>query len=253
MNDHFAALPSLPSIDYSQYGEVSLKSLSANQVIGGKFLSRNALLIPHVCHHDCVDISTLDEKRREWNSVFPEQKVTMLPLLIKALVATLKVYPIFNSSLDDSGKNVILKHYYNIGIAIDTEKGLVVGVVRQCDSSSIVDISEEISRLSIKARSRGLTMEEMSGGGITLSSLGDLGGTGFTPIINAPEVAIIGVSRAEYKQCFSADKQASIRYMLPLSLSYDHRVINGADAGRFLAEFQRQLNAESLFAQITKS
>ena len=114
MNEHFAELPPLPSFDYAQYGEVSLKALPANQLIGGKFLSRNALLIPHVCHHDSVDISTLDEKRKEWNNAFPEQKVTMLPLLIKALVATLKLYPVFNSSLDESGKNVILKHYYNI-------------------------------------------------------------------------------------------------------------------------------------------
>jgi len=250
MADYFSSLPTMPKIDHALFGDVSLQALPKNQFIGGKLLTRNALLIPHVTHHDSVDITLLDLTRRTWNSRYPDAKVTLLPLLMKALVSVLQQYPVFNSSLDDTGENVILKHYYNIGIAIDTDKGLVVGVVNACDQLAIAEIAEKVTALSNKARARGLSLEEMSGGGITLSSLGDLGGTGFTPIINAPEVAIIGASRAEYRQYFEPNKEPVLKYMLPLSLSYDHRVINGADAGRFLQAFQQALNSDSLLALI---
>jgi len=250
MADYFSSLPPMPQIDHGVFGEVSVKALPKNQFIGGKLLTRNALAIPHVTHHDSIDITLVDSKRRAWNTRFSEAKLTLLPLLIKAMVGALRSYPVFNSSLDDSGENVVLKHYYNIGIAIDTDKGLVVGVVNGCDRLSVGEIAEQATQLSSKARARGLSLGEMSGGGITISSLGDLGGTGFTPIINAPEVAIIGVSRAEYRQCFEPGKDPVLKYMLPLSLSYDHRVINGADAGKFMRALQQELNSDSLLELI---
>jgi pyruvate dehydrogenase E2 component (dihydrolipoamide acetyltransferase) len=228
-------LPPWPVIDYAQFGEVEAPvPLSRIQSLTGSYLSRNWVTIPHVTHHDEADITELEDLRKRLGTQ-AGRKITLTHYLVKALAFLLAKFPQFNASLDGSGQNLVYKKYFHIGLAIDTPNGLLVGVLRDCDKKSVVDLAGEIDELASKARAKGLPMKDMVGGCITISSLGHLGGTAFTPIVNAPEVAILGVTRAQWKPRRGKDDAIEWRLMLPLSLSYDHRVINGADAAKFCA------------------
>ena len=229
-----------PENDFSVFGEVQVQVISNIQQLVGRFLSRNWVKIPHVFHQDQADITELEVQRKQFNETNPNTKLTPLPFFIKALVETLKEFPQFNASLDNRG-NIIYKKYFHIGVAVDTPKGLLVPVLRDCDQKTLADLAAELSVISEKARSKGLSMAEMSGGCMTISSLGHIGGTGFTPIINAPEVAILGITKAEWKPVFNANGQSDWQYQVPLSLSYDHRVINGVDAAKFCRSMAARL------------
>ena len=228
-------LPAWPQVDFSEFGEIETRPVTRVQKLTAQYMARNWMMIPHVTHHDEADITDLEARRAARNSAGEPTKLTFLPYLIKALVTALKAMPQFNASLDGSGKNLVLKKYFHIGVAVDTRFGLLVPVLRDCEQKSISQLAAELQSISTKAREKGLSMAEMSGGCFTISSLGSLGGTGFTPIVNAPEVAILGVTRAQEKPRRRADDSIDWRQLLPLSLSYDHRVINGADAARFTA------------------
>lgn len=231
-----------PKPDYSQYGEIERKALSRIKKISGANLHRNWVRIPHVTNHDETDITDLESLRLELNSENLDAgiKITLLVFLVKACAAALKQYPNFNASLD--GDELVLKQYFNIGFAADTPQGLVVPVIRNVDKKGIVDIAREMASLSGLAREGKLKPEHMQGGCFSISSLGGIGGTYFTPIINAPEVSILGVCRATLKPTWNAETlQFAPRLILPLSLSWDHRVIDGAEAGRFLAHLKTLL------------
>ena len=243
-------LPPWPAIDFSKFGPVERVAMSRIRKISGPSLTRNAIVIPHVTNHDDADITELEafrvqlNKENERNKDAP--KLTMLAFLVKACVAALKKYPEFNASIDpDTGDAVFLKQYYHIGFAADTPNGLVVPVIRDADKKGVLDIAQEMSALAAKARDGKLSPSEMQGGTFSISSLGGIGGTYFTPIINAPEVAILGVCRSQTRPVWDG-KQFVPRLMLPLSLSWDHRVVDGAGAARFnaylaqiLADFRR--------------
>ncbi len=233
MSDKQAMLP-WPEEDYSVYGAVEKQEMGRIQQYVGRAMERNWNSIPHVTHHDEVDITAFEQRRQAWNSANAERKRRLLPVLVKAAVSALKQYPQYNCSLGADGKTVYAKQYYNIGFAVDVPAGLLVPVVHNSDSKNLDEIAQEIAALSEKARGPGLAMTEMSGGCITISSLGHIGGTAFTPIINAPEVAILGVTRTQARFLPDEEGNPVLHQMLPLSLSYDHRVINGADAARFV-------------------
>jgi pyruvate dehydrogenase E2 component (dihydrolipoamide acetyltransferase) len=228
-----SALP-WPAEDFSVYGPVEARPVGKIQAYVGRVMHRNWVSIPHVTHHDDADVMQFERRRKEWNAAHPHDKRTLLPVLVKASVAVLQQYPKFNCSLSADGATLFAKQYYHIGIAVDVPSGLLVPVVRDCDKKSIEEIAKEIVQISDKARTKGLSMAEMSGGCFTLSSLGHIGGTGFTPIINAPEVAILGICRTQERFVPDAEGRPVLKQLLPLSLSYDHRVINGADAARFV-------------------
>jgi pyruvate dehydrogenase E2 component (dihydrolipoamide acetyltransferase) len=225
-----------PQVDFSKFGEVETRPLSKIKKISGANLARNWVLIPHVTQHDDADVTDLEALRVALNKENEKTgiKFTMLGFLIKAVVAALKKYPDFNASLDASGENLVLKKYFHVGFAADTPNGLVVPVLRDADKKGIVDITRETTALAGKAREGKLGPAEMSGGCFSISSLGGIGGTAFTPIVNAPEVAILGVSKSAIKPVWDG-KAFQPRLILPLSLSYDHRVIDGASAARFTA------------------
>ncbi|WP_018972368.1 dihydrolipoyllysine-residue acetyltransferase [Rudaea cellulosilytica] len=225
-----------PKVDFAKFGEIETKPLSRIQKISGANLARNWVMIPHVTHNDDADITELEALRVSLNKEYEKAgvKFTMLGFLIKAVVAALKKFPQFNASLDASGENLVLKKYYNVGFAADTPNGLVVPVLKDADKKGIVDSAKEISALAAKARDGKLGPAEMSGGCFSISSLGGIGGTSFTPIVNAPEVAILGVTKSAIKPVWDG-KAFQPRLILPLSLSYDHRVIDGALAARFTA------------------
>jgi pyruvate dehydrogenase E2 component (dihydrolipoyllysine-residue acetyltransferase) len=228
------ALPEMPVVDFAKFGPVETRPLPRIKKLAGANLHRNWVTIPHVTQHDEADITEL-EAFRKTNSIDTEKqgfKLTMLSFLIKACVTALKAHPEFNASLDRSGENLVLKKYYHIGVAVDTADGLVVPVIRDCDRKGVFDLARELADVSKRAREKKLSPSEMQGGCFSISSLGGLGGTAFTPIINAPEVAILGVSKAQLKPIYK-DGQFTPRLILPLSLSYDHRVIDGAAAARF--------------------
>jgi pyruvate dehydrogenase E2 component (dihydrolipoamide acetyltransferase) len=229
-----------PKVDFAKFGEVEEKPLSRIQKISGANLARNWAMIPHVTQHDDADITELEAFRKKLGEENKDLKVTPLVFQIKAVVAALKQFPQFNASLDESGEKLILKKYFHIGIAVDTPDGLVVPVLRDCDKKGLLDLARELGEISKKARDKKLGPAEMSGGCFSISSLGGIGGTGFTPIVNAPEVAILGVSKASMKPVWNG-KEFAPRLILPLSLSYDHRVIDGALAGRFAAFLAAQL------------
>jgi pyruvate dehydrogenase E2 component (dihydrolipoamide acetyltransferase) len=229
-----------PKIDFAKFGEIEEKPLSRIQKISGANLARNWAMIPHVTQHDDADITELEAFRKKLGEENKDLKVTPLVFQIKAVVAALKAFPQFNASLDESGEKLILKKYFHIGIAVDTPDGLVVPVLRDCDKKGLLDLARELGELSKKAREKKLGPAEMSGGCFSISSLGGIGGTGFTPIVNAPEVAILGVSKAATKPVWNG-KEFAPRLILPLSLSYDHRVIDGALAARFAAFLAIQL------------
>ena len=227
-----------PKVDFAKFGEVEVKPLSRIKKISGANLARNWAMIPHVTQHDDADITGLEELRvqlnREAEKAKSGVKLTMLAFLIKASASALKKYPEFNASLDESGENLTLKKYFHVGFAADTPNGLVVPVIRDVDRKGVVEIAQETGELAKKARDGKLGPADMSGGCFSISSLGGIGGTSFTPIVNAPEVAILGVSKSAMKPVWDG-KQFQPRLMLPLSLSYDHRVIDGAAAARFTA------------------
>jgi len=229
-----------PVIDFARFGEIEAAPLSRIKNISGANLARNWAMIPHVTQHDLADITELEAFRKKLAEENKDLKVTPLVFQIKALVAALKKFPQFNASLDASGENLILKKYFHVGIAVDTPEGLVVPVIRDCDRKGLLDLAGELGTLSAKARDRKLGPAQMSGGCISISSLGGIGGTAFTPIVNAPEVAILGVSKAAIQPVWDG-KEFKPRLLLPLSLSYDHRVIDGADAARFTAYLAQQL------------
>jgi pyruvate dehydrogenase E2 component (dihydrolipoamide acetyltransferase) len=239
------SLPPWPAIDFAQFGPIERVALSRIKKISGPALQRNWVTIPHVTQHDEADVTELEAFRKTVNAEQKDAKVTMLAFLMKAAVAALERFPDFNASLD--GDSLVLKRYYNIGFAADTPGGLVVPVIRNVDAKGVVALARETAELAAKARDGKLGPAEMSGGTFTISSLGGIGGTAFTPIINAPEVAILGVSRTATRPVW--DGSAFVpRLMLPLSLSYDHRVIDGAAAARFtvalgslLADLRRTL------------
>jgi pyruvate dehydrogenase E2 component (dihydrolipoamide acetyltransferase) len=229
-------LPAWPEVDYAKFGPIESKPLARIQKLSGPYLHRNWISIPHVTQFDEADITDLEAFRKA-QTVETEKKgfkLTMLAFLMKACVTALRQYPQFNSSLDKSGENIIIKKYFHIGVAVDTPGGLVVPVVRDADRKGVFDIARELSDISKLARDGKLKPGDMQGGTFSISSLGGIGGTAFTPIINAPEVAILGVSRSATRPVWNG-KEFAPRLMLPLSLSYDHRVIDGATAARFSA------------------
>jgi pyruvate dehydrogenase E2 component (dihydrolipoamide acetyltransferase) len=225
-----------PKVDFSKFGEVETRELTRIQKISGANLARNWAMIPHVTQHDDADITELEALRVALNKENEKSgiKLTMLAFLIKASVAALQKFPTVNASLDASGEILTLKKYFNIGFAADTPNGLVVPVIRDADKKGVLQIAKESGELAAKAREGKLGPAEMSGGCFSISSLGGIGGTSFTPIVNAPEVAILGVSKSAMKPVWDG-KQFAPRLVLPLSLSYDHRVIDGAAAARFTA------------------
>ncbi len=225
-----------PKIDFSKFGEIEAKPMSKIKKISGANLARNWVMIPHVTQFDDADISDLEALRVSLNKENEKAgiKLTMLAFLIKAVVAALKKFPDFNASLDAGGENLILKKYFHIGFAADTPNGLVVPVIRDADKKGVIELAQESGELAKKARDGKLGPADMSGGCFSISSLGGIGGTAFTPIVNAPEVAILGVSKSATKPVWNGEKFKP-RLILPLSLSYDHRVIDGASAARFTA------------------
>ena len=232
-------LPPWPSIDFSKFGEVERVERSRIQRISAPSLARNWVMIPHVTHNDEADITELEAWRKQLNAEQSDAKVTMVAFLIKASVATLKAFPNFNASLD--GEQLVLKRYYNIGFAADTPGGLVVPVIKEADQKGLLEIAGELSSLSGKAREGKLGPGDMQGSTFTISSLGGIGGTSFTPIVNAPEVAIMGATRSAMKPVWNG-QEFEPRLMVPLSLSYDHRVIDGAAAARFMVHFVNVLS-----------
>ncbi|HQX33934.1 MAG TPA: dihydrolipoyllysine-residue acetyltransferase [Dokdonella sp.] len=225
-----------PQVDFSKFGEVETKPLSKIKKISGANLARNWAMIPHVTQFDDADITDLEALRVELNKENEKAgiKLTMLAFLIKAVVSALKKFPDFNASLDVSGESLVLKKYFHIGFAADTPNGLVVPVIRDADTKGVIDLARESGELAKKARDGKLGPADMSGGCFSISSLGGIGGTAFTPIVNAPEVSILGVSKSAIKPVWNGEKFKP-RLILPLSLSYDHRVIDGASAARFTA------------------
>ena len=227
---------SAKQIDFSKFGEVETKALTRIQKISGPFLHRNWVTIPHVTQFDEADITNVEAFRKEQNVICEKQKlgfkITPLVFILKAAADALRAFPVFNSSLSEDGESLILKKYIHIGVAVDTPNGLVVPVVRDVDQKGIHQLSRELLEISMKARDGKLKATDMQGGCFTISSLGGIGGTAFTPIVNAPEVAILGVSKSEMKPKWNG-KDFEPKLMLPLSMSYDHRVIDGALAARF--------------------
>ncbi|SFW55260.1 dihydrolipoyllysine-residue acetyltransferase [Luteibacter sp. UNCMF366Tsu5.1] len=229
-----------PKVDFSKFGEVEEKPLGRIPKISAANLSRNWAMIPHVTQFEDADITELEAFRKKLGEENKDLKITPLVFQIKAVVAALKKFPTFNASLDASGEMLTLKKYFHIGIAVDTPDGLVVPVIRDADKKGLLELAAELGEISKKAREKKLTAADMQGGCFSISSLGGIGGTAFTPIINAPEVAILGVSKAAMKPVWNG-KEFAPRLMLPLSLSYDHRVIDGALAARFAVYLATQL------------
>ena len=227
-----SAIPKVPVIDFSKFGETELQPLSRINKLSGKHLSACWLNIPHVTQFDEVNIDQMEAFRQEQKA--KGVKLTPLVFIMKAVIQALKQHPRLNSALDESGENLIIKKYFNLGIAMDTPNGLVVPVIRDVDQKSLSDLATELAETSAKARDGKLKPGDMQGAGFTISSLGGIGGTQFTPIVNAPEVAILGVSRSQTKPIWDG-KNFVPTLMLPLALSYDHRVIDGAQGGRFMS------------------
>jgi pyruvate dehydrogenase E2 component (dihydrolipoamide acetyltransferase) len=237
-----SALPKVAEVDFAKFGPVEIKPLSRIQRISGARLQASWINLPHVTQHDDADITDLEAARIALKATATQAGVRLTPLafIVKACVLALKEFPRFNASLDSTGENLVFKKYFNIGFAADTPNGLVVPVIRDADQSNVFQLARALAALSEKARAGKLTAAEMQGGTFTISSLGGIGGTAFTPIINAPEVAILGVSRSSQKPVF-ANGAFVPRLILPLSLSYDHRVIDGAEAARFIVHLGKLL------------
>ncbi|MGA7596048.1 MAG: dihydrolipoyllysine-residue acetyltransferase [Gallionella sp.] len=234
-----------PQVDFAKFGAIETRPLSRIKKISGANLHRNWVTIPHITQFDEADITEMDAFRKELGAEYAKQniKITPLAFLVKAVVVALQQFPEFNASLDASGENLVLKKYFHVGVAVDTPDGLMVPVLRDADKKGLVQIARELGEISARAREKKITAAEMQGGCFSISSLGGIGGTAFTPIINAPEVAILGVSKAIIKPMHQ-DETFVARLMLPLSLSYDHRVIDGAAAARFIV-FLSQVLADT--------
>lgn len=232
------ALPAMPEVDFSKWGPIETRPLSRIKRVSGPHLHRSWVNVPHVTNHDEVDITELEAFRKSLKADAEKAGVRMTPLVLimKALAQALKDHPHFNASLSADAQSLILKQYYNIGIAVDTPNGLVVPVVNDVDKKGLLELSAELGDISARARDGKLKPAEMQGGCMSISSLGGIGGTAFTPIVNAPEVAILGVSRSRMAPVWNGS-EFTPRLMLPLDLSYDHRVIDGAEAARFLVHF----------------
>ncbi len=229
-----------PKVDFAKYGEVERVPLSRIKKISGPNVARNWVFIPHVTHNDEADITDLEAFRKQVNAEQQDVKVTMVALLVKACVGSLRQFPEFNSSLD--GDDLVIKRYYNIGFAADTPQGLMVPVIKDADRKGLLEIAADLAELSGKAREGKISAEEMRGSTFTISSLGGIGGTSFTPIVNAPDVAILGVTRSQMKPVWNSETETfEPRLMVPLSLSYDHRVIDGAAAARFVSHLAGEL------------
>jgi pyruvate dehydrogenase E2 component (dihydrolipoamide acetyltransferase) len=232
-----------PQIDFAKFGPTEIRELHRIRKLSAANLHRSWVTIPHVTQHDQADITDLDEFRKQMKPEAEARhvKLTFLPFVLKACVYALKEHPQFNASLDHTGENLILKRYYHVGVAVDTENGLVVPVVRDADRKGLYEIAAELMELSAKARNRKLTPGDLQGASFSISSLGGIGGTFFTPIVNHPEVAILGVGKMSW-QPVHRDGAFVPRLVLPLSLSYDHRVIDGADAARFTTRLSELLS-----------
>jgi pyruvate dehydrogenase E2 component (dihydrolipoamide acetyltransferase) len=240
----FGVLPA-PEIDFTQFGEIETQPLSRIKKLSGANLHRNWVTAPHVTQFDEADITDLETFRKSMLDEAAKRgvKLTLLAFLMKAVVNALRTFPQFNASLDTDGESLIMKKYFHVGFACDTPDGLVVPVIRDVNKKDVMDIARELTELSELARERKLKVDAMQGGCFTISSLGGIGGTAFTPIINCPEVAILGLSRADFKPVWNkATKTFEPRLMLPLSLSYDHRVIDGADGARFTSHMRLMLS-----------
>ena len=235
-------IPAIPVVDFSQFGETETQKLSKIKKLTGQNLSRIWLNLPMVTYHEEADITEMEAFRVELNAERSKEevKITGLMFIIKALIAALKQFPSFNASLSPDGESLILKKYYNVGIAVDTPNGLVVPVLRNADAKSINQLAAELAEKSEKARQGKLMPADMQGACMSISSLGGIGGTAFTPIVNAPEVAILGVTRAKMQPVWNG-KEFTPRLMLPLDLTYDHRVIDGAEGARFMAFLKQNL------------
>ena len=241
-------LPKTPSIDFSSFGEIDIQPLTRIQKIAGPRLQASWVNLPHVTQHDLADITQLEAHRQKLKGPAKERgiRLTVLAFIMKACVAALKEYPKVNASLADDGENLVFKKYYHLGFAADTEQGLVVPVIRDADQKNVYELATELAELSALARDGKLKVPQLQGASFTISSLGGIGGTSFTPIINAPEVAILGVSRSSMRPIWTGEKFVA-RLMLPLSLSYDHRAIDGAYAARFTTHLSKLLaDVESL-------
>ncbi len=235
-------LPKIPDVDFAKFGAVEIKPLSRIQKISGARLQASWINLPHVTQYDDADITELEATRASLKDKAAEQGVRLTPLafIIRACVLALKQFPRFNSSLDSSGENLVLKQYFHVGFAADTPNGLVVPVIRDADRSNVYEIARTLGEMSEKARTGKLRATDMQGGSFTVSSLGGIGGTAFTPIINAPEVAILGVAKSSLRPVY--ERGAFLpRLLLPLCLSYDHRVIDGAEAARFIVFLSKTL------------
>ncbi|ASK77908.1 pyruvate dehydrogenase complex dihydrolipoyllysine-residue acetyltransferase [Paraphotobacterium marinum] len=235
-----------PKVDFNKFGDTETKPLSRIKKISGANLHRNWVMIPHVTQWDNADITSLEAFRKEQNALQAKKKegavkITPLVFIMKAVAKALEEYPSFNSSLSDDGEHLIMKKYVNVGVAVDTPNGLVVPVFKDVNKKGIIELSSELMEISKKARAGKLTSSDMQGGCFTISSLGGIGGTAFTPIVNAPEVGILGVSKSEMKPVWNG-KDFDARLMLPLSLSYDHRVIDGAEGARFITFLNKSLS-----------
>jgi pyruvate dehydrogenase E2 component (dihydrolipoamide acetyltransferase) len=238
-----AGIPNIPAVDFTPFGETETRKLTKIQRLTGQNLSRVWLNLPLVTYHEEADITDMEAFRNALNAekTKAELKITGLMFIIKALVASMQQFPSFNASLSADGESLILKKYFNIGIAVDTPNGLVVPVLRNANNKSINELAVELAGKSEKARLGKLLPSDMQGGCITISSLGGIGGTAFTPIVNAPEVAILGVTRAKMQPVWNG-KEFVPRLMLPLDLTYDHRVIDGAEGARFMATLKQNLS-----------
>ena len=238
-----SGIPAMPEVDFSKFGEIETQDLPRIKKISGKNLHRVWLNIPAVTHHDEVDITDLENFRKELKDEAAKQgvRITLLAFIMKALAANLKQFPTFNSSLTPDGERLILKKYFHIGVAVDTPNGLVVPVIRDVDQKSVYDLARDLGEMSVKARDGKLKSQDMQGGSMTISSLGGIGGTAFTPLVNAPEVAILGLTRSRMQPVWNG-KEFIPRLMQPVDVSYDHRVIDGAEAARFVASLGKYLN-----------
>jgi len=231
--------------DFSEFGEVEIKSISRVKKIAGPHLEKSWNEIPHVTQHEEADITEMEQFRKSLRDLYTGEKLSITPLalIIRALVKALKEYPNFNSSLDSKKENLIYKKYFHIGIAVDTPHGLMVPKIRDADKKNITELGKELKKITKLCRDLKIDKKEFFGGSMTISSLGSIGGSFFTPIVNQPEVAILGIGKAETKQVFIENKYEN-RIMLPLSLSYDHRVIDGAEGARFCVHLKESLGKD---------
>tara|TARA_B100000686_G_scaffold349583_1_gene443327 strand:- start:784 stop:1695 length:912 start_codon:yes stop_codon:yes gene_type:complete len=238
-------LTTTQELDHSEFGEISIKPVPRVKKIAGPHLERSWSEIPHVTQHDEADITEMEQFRKSLRDLYTGEKLSITPLafIIRALVKALKEYPNFNSSLDLKKENLIYKKYFHVGIAVDTPHGLMVPKIRDADKKDITELGKEVKKITKLCRELKIDKKEFFGGSMTISSLGSIGGSFFTPIINQPEVAILGIGRSEVKQIFMGNKYEN-RVMLPLSLSYDHRVIDGAEGARFCVHLKENLGKD---------